>query len=95
MKISIEQLIELIVKQVVAELTQRGVEIDFGNEKNISLSTKVEIDMSGYKTPVLTENNSQLNFAEREIIIPEKTVITPGAREIIKKKKLIVTHKTN
>jgi hypothetical protein len=95
MNISIEQLIELIVKQVVAELTQHGVEIDFGDEKKSSSNTKVEIDMSCYKTPVLTENNSQLNFAEREIIVPKKTVITPGAREIIKKKKLIVTHKTN
>jgi len=95
MKISIERLIELIVKQVVAELTKRGVEIDFGDENKLLLNTKVEIDMSCYKTPVLTENNFQFISAEGEIIIPEKTVITPGAREIIKKKKLIVTHKTN
>ncbi len=102
MKISIEKIIELVVKEVISELTKRGYEINFSSRgKNpgaaFSSNKKVyeEIDMSDYKTPVLTEKNIQLLNEEVEgIIVPEKTIITPGAKDLIKKKNLIITHKS-
>ena len=94
MKISIEELIEIIVSEVIKELGKQGVEIDFGSQKRDTGSSKEqvkEIDMSEYKTPILTENQLlALGEDIKEIIIPGKTIITPVAHEIAKKRKLII-----
>lgn len=103
MKIPVKNLIELIVKQVIEAIIEQGGEIDFSGMEDIrvkqnrpEVSTSFEIDMSRYKTPVLTESLILEAGQETiEIIIPEKTIITPGARDIIKKKKLIITYKIN
>jgi hypothetical protein len=59
-------------------------------------TNKKVIDMNGYKTPVLTENHiAVLEYEVNEIIIPKGTIITPGAKDLIKKRKLILTYKTN
>ena len=98
MKISIEELIELIVREVISELTKRGIDVDL-DDNNVSakssfIKTNFEIDMSNYRTPLLTENNlSMLDSNIVEIIVPAGTIITPGARETIRKKKLIITYK--
>lgn len=101
MKISVEKIIEIVVREVISELMKRGYEINFSTTvtnpvSDLSGNTKsrVEMNMGGYKTPVLTENNILLmGQGITEIIIPEKTIITPGARDLIKKKKIIITHK--
>jgi hypothetical protein len=101
LKISIEELIELITREVISELTKLGIVVEFDSPKNVLVMTKttstktsIEIDMSNYRTPVLTENNlSMLDSSVTEIIIPVGTIITPNARDIIRKKKLIITHK--
>ena len=50
--------------------------------------------MSSYRTPVLTENHIQrLHPLTGEIIVPQGTVITPKARELIKVKQILVTMK--
>lgn len=96
MKISIEELIEIVTREVIKELLKKGVKIDFDSpDENVIGSNRnvKEIDMSGYKTPVLTENHlDELNNGITEIIIPKKTVITPGARIVIKTKQLIITY---
>jgi len=96
MKISIEELIEIVTREVIKELLKKGVKIDFDSpDENVigSNGNVKEIDMSGYKTPVLTENHlNEFDNGITEIIIPEKTVITPGARTVIKTKKLIITY---
>ena len=95
MQISIEELVEIIVKELLAKgivINSTSVSKDIGRkseEKKL-----IEIDMSGFKTPVLTENQlTSLESSIEEIIIPERTIITPGAREIIHKKKLKVIYK--
>ena len=59
MKISIEELVELITRKVIKELIKRGIDVDFNNDKKAaassSLKKSIEIDMSRYKTPLLTE----------------------------------------
>jgi hypothetical protein len=97
LKISIEELVELVTREVIAELTKLGIEVDniSMTTKTTSIKTSIEIDMSGYRTPVLTENNlSSLDSNITEIIIPVNTIITPGARNIIRKRNLIITHKS-
>ena len=110
MNISIEKLIEIIVSNVITELTKQGVEIDYSGltskansdcsckKHNESADNRFVMDMSEYKTPVLTERNlSALDNSITEIVIPKGTIITPVAREIIKKRKLILSsnYKTN
>lgn len=99
MKINIENLVEIIVKEVIAELLKIGVELDFSKEiktgdvSNHGNQKKQEIDMSGYKTPILTEYTLEsIGQDVNEIIIPKGTVLTPGARDIVKKRKFIISY---
>ena len=99
MKINIESLVEIIVKEVIAELSKIGVELDLSKEmKTVDFSSngkrkKQEIDMSNYKTPILTEFALEsISKDVNEIIIPKGTVFTPGARDIIKKRNFIISY---
>lgn len=95
MEINIESLIKIIVKEVIAELSKSGIKIKYAEENILGSKMKKQhkVNMNGFKTPVLTENSFDLiDPAVEEIIIPEGTVLTPGAREIIKKRNyLLVT----
>jgi hypothetical protein len=78
------------------ELQARGIKINTNQlavDQNRFLRNKVErIDMSKYRSPVLTENHlRRLHALTGEVIVPKKTVITPKAREIAKEKNIIIT----
>lgn len=99
MEITLEKLISLVTVEVVKELKKQGIQVissldndDLGILTD-SLKTKSEkIDMSRYRTPVLTEIHiRRLHQLTGEVIIPKNTIITPKAKEIIKEKKLIIT----
>jgi hypothetical protein len=97
MNITIEHLIELVVRETIRELSRRGIpienELGKSNEpvENKNVSACVSIDLSQYRTPVLTEAHLvKIDDSVREISIPQGTVITPGAKELIKKRNLIV-----
>jgi hypothetical protein len=99
LKINIETLIEIIVKEVIAELSKIGVNVDFskgiqtGDFSNYGNQKKHKIDMSAYKTPLLTEYALEsIGQDVNEIIIPKGTVFTPGARDIIKKRNFIISY---
>jgi hypothetical protein len=99
-QISIEKLVEIIVREVVKELLAKGIVIDntsFSHNKIEYLEEKksIEIDMSGFRTPVLTENQlTSLESSIEEIIVPGGTILTPVAREIIQKRKLKINYKS-
>lgn len=103
LQISLEELTVLVVQKVIGELNRHGVDVSYLPIVDSSISGPssqpkrvLEINMSEYKTPVLAKNHFQSIEPDIvEIIIPEKTVITQGARDMIKKKKLTVTYKTN
>ena len=93
MEINIEKIIQIVTKQVVKELQSSGVKITYNSGSGVNhqaLHTKTEtIDMSKYKTPILTENHiRRLHELTGEVIVPEGTVITPKAREMIKDKRI-------
>lgn len=100
MEIKIEDLVRLIVKEVIAELSKNGIVVNLNSSEKIlshSPASQQEfcetINMKNYKSPVLTENHiNSLNANVREIIIPKRTVITPGARDAIAKRRLKVTN---
>ena len=99
--ISIEQLVESIVREVVAELTKRGVVIGSPGApvrnapvQHARAGTTLEIDMSAYRTPVLTQNQlTRIDPKVSTIIVPCSTVVTPGAWGIIRSKKLTLIRK--
>ena len=54
----------------------------------------IEIDMGGYRTPILTEDYlTRLAPSVSTVIVPCSTVLTPGARDLIRKKKLSIVRK--
>jgi len=106
-KVSLETIIHMITKQVIEELQKNDVEIvmhDSGNDQNqqgknqeriqsSNPKNKVErIDMSSFRSPVLTENHIQrLHVLTGEIIVPKGTVLTPKARQLIIQKNILLT----
>ena len=103
-EVSLEKIINLVVREVVSELEKRGVKIVTSSQNSpintggsltvTGIKTKTEkIDMTGYKTPILTERHiDRLHELTGEIIIPMGTVITPKAREVIKQKNLSIRY---
>jgi len=98
MEIDLETLIQKIVRQVIGELESRGVRVTAapapagGGLKNQDLQAQTERpDLSGYKTPVLTEKHVRRLRADTcRIIVPPGTVISPRAREMLKEKNILV-----
>lgn len=97
----IEKLIEIIVREVISELSKLNmIDLNSGIKnsdcscKNIIKKVQPKIiDMSNYKTPILTENHLlTLDPTISEILVPKGTIITPGARDIIKKQKLVLNN---
>ena len=99
-QIPIEKLVEAIVREVVAELTKRGVEISSpGMPGGVRAAAhvqgaSVEIDMSTFRTPVLTENQLiRIGPKVSTVVVPCNTVVTPGAWDVIRSKKLTLVRK--
>ncbi|HLP17345.1 MAG TPA: hypothetical protein VK470_13870 [Bacteroidota bacterium] len=115
MTINLDQLIELVVRETLKELTRLGVDVSEEmtvapdpvsgmtpvqtrvssnlSKYKLPAQTRVSIDLSKYKTPVLTE--AQVNALDERIVeieIPPGTVITPGARDLIKRRKLLIAN---
>lgn len=97
MEISLEKLINLVTAEVVKELKRQGVQVvvSGGQAQQQVMNgfrTKSEkIDMSKYKTPVLTEGHiRKLHELTGEVIVPERTIITPKAKELIKERQLSI-----
>ena len=105
MNLSIEELVNKVVAEVLAELSRRGVKVDVGSPQKSPVqvashlkvvkvadmaTTAVHVvDMSGFRSPVLLENYLlSLGPEVKEIAVPCGTVVTPGAKEVIKKKNL-------
>ena len=96
---SIEEIVELVTREVIEELRRQGIQVlnALPDKTGAEMEKEVlELDMSGYKTPILSESSfHKIAVETKELIIPEKTVITPGARDIIKRKQLRITYKSN
>lgn len=96
---SIEEIVEFVTREVIKELRRQGVNVisTLPDKPGAENGKEVlELDMSGYKTPVLTEISfHKIASGTKELIVPEKTVITPGARDIIKRKQIRISYKSN
>jgi hypothetical protein len=93
-----EELINKVVAAVLAELARRGVKVDFGPPQKSSFTTAPMpgsathvVDMSEFRSPVLLERHLMSLAPEvKEIAVPAGTVITPGAKDLLRRKKLIL-----
>ncbi|HDL18928.1 MAG TPA: hypothetical protein ENH29_07725 [Bacteroidetes bacterium] len=98
MEISIEKLVSLVTAEVVKELVKQGVKVTspsgpvLNANETSSLNTKVQkINMSKYKTPVLTENHiRRLHVLTGAVVVPKGTIVTPKAKELIREKQIDV-----
>ena len=96
MKISLDELIALITKEVVKELNNRGIKIDnsYLNNSNCgctkeSTQKSIELDFTGYVTPLVTEEKiNELSESISEIVVPKNTIITPSAVDLIKERNI-------
>lgn len=97
MNISLEKIISLVVKEVIAELTKRGIHVDgeVGNIPNVDKNQrKIKLELKEYKTPLLNEARIlDMDLSIEEIEVPQKTIITPSAQDLIRKRKIIITKK--
>jgi hypothetical protein len=99
MNLSMEELINKVVAAVLAELARRGIKLDAVPSPPSGVRAmpaagphSYVVDMSGFKSPVLLERHVFMLSPEiKEIVVPAGTVVTPGARDIIKKKNLKLT----
>lgn len=97
MKISLEEIISLVVKEVIAELAKKGIQVDGeinSFSKTDTTKQKIKLDLKEYKTPLLTEARIlELDSEVVEIEVPIKTIITPSAQDLIRKRNIIITKK--
>ena len=100
-EVELDKIVNLVVKEVVSQLQDKGVKVVTTNSTNSNPSinpdedgykTRTEkINMEKYKSPILTGRQLRnLHELTGKILIPEGTVITPKAKDIIKKKNLAV-----
>ena len=95
MKIAIEDIVKMVTLEVAKELVRRGYEVE-GLESpltNDKVQKSLEIDMSEFKTPVLTENSFwNMDKSVTELIVPANTVISYGAAREIKLRKITIKY---
>jgi len=98
MQLTIEQLVAVVVKEVLAELERRGmvpgIRSGAGSvAESAGSSSTVTLDMTGYRTPVLTEHRVRaLERHVREVVVPAGTVCTWGARDVMAQRKIKLTY---
>jgi hypothetical protein len=95
-KIAIEDIVKMVTMEVVKELSRRGYEVEGlpMSLKNDKVKTSLEIDMSEFKTPILTENSFwNMDKGVTELIVPANTVISYGASREIKLRKITIKYK--
>ncbi len=100
MQITVEKIIQIVTAEVLRELKKLGVDIVSSPEsvdnkflsREAGVRTKSEIiDMSKFRTPIVTENHlRKLHDLTGEIIVPDGTIVTPKAREMIKEKHILI-----
>jgi len=97
-EISLQKIIEIVTEEVIKELIKKGIKIDesfIRKTENNNNNKSFEIDMRRFKTPIVTENIlGSIDKNINKIIVPAKTIITPGARHIVKKNKLTIIYKS-
>ena len=99
--VPLETVIRLVTERVMAELLTQGVRIEFGagssgaqprvifGEPGTAPPRSERVDMSAYKTPVLTERHIlRLHALTTAVIVPRGTVVSPKAKELLRDRKI-------
>jgi hypothetical protein len=89
-ELSIEKIIELVTREVMRELG-RGAPSTTGANAATDPAAGVRLDMSNYRTPIVTENAiRRLHERAGTVIVPAGTIITPRAKEIMREKNITI-----
>ena len=96
MNISVEHIIEMVTREVIRELKSLGFTVNGSAQTEVvqgNIHPPLELDMSAYKTPLLSEERlKRIHPQVRVIIIPANTIFTPGARDWIRKNRLKIIY---
>lgn len=83
----IEAVVRRITQEVWRELAGRGVPLPAAPAQ--LPDGAVRIDMSRYRTPLLTERAlTALHQRTHSVVVPQGTVVTPRARELLREKNI-------
>jgi hypothetical protein len=92
-----ENLIQLVTREVMRELAARGI-AGIGPQSNepqnaSDATMRQRIDMSKYRTPIITEN-AIMRMHERTatVLAPKGTILTPRAKELMRERNISVIY---
>lgn len=86
---TIEEIVRRATKEVWQELTRRGVELPAAAAA--LPDGAVRIDLSGYRTPLLTERAvARMHARSNTAVVPRGTIVTPRAKELLREKNINV-----
>jgi hypothetical protein len=90
MEVPLETIVLRVVEEVVRELKKQGVQVTTVGSSSAQSRTRVErVDLSGYKTPVLTERHiNQLHESTGIVVVPTGTILSPKAKELLRDRKI-------
>ncbi len=95
MDVNIERIVEMVTREVLRQLGNPGAPIIEAGSASAAqpLTGVARIDMSKYKTPLITERDMlTLHELTREILVPQGTILTPRARDLIRKKNITILY---
>jgi len=98
---SLETIIGEVTERVIRELKNQGIQIVSATGSDDARKTEAaaysgngtvrseRADMTGYRTPVLTERHvKRLHELTGAVIVPRGTVVSPKAKELLKDKNI-------
>ena len=92
--LSLEKIVQLVTREVMRELGRKGMApAPTGAGATVALdpAASARPDMTGYKTPILTENMvARLHERTVTAIVPSGSIVTPRAKEILRKRNISV-----
>jgi hypothetical protein len=91
--VTIEEIIARVTREVLRECSNRGIAIQDATRPATSVAdtSAQRLDMNGFRTPIVTEHDiEKLHEQTSAIIVPNGTIVTPRAKELIRKKNISV-----
>lgn len=94
---SLEKIVKAVTQEVLRELAETGgirtAEARTGPGATQTAPGSERLDMSAYKTPLVTENSiRRLHELTGSIIVPAAARITPRAKELLREKNIKVIY---
>jgi hypothetical protein len=92
--LSLDKIVQIVTREVMSELARKGIaapRTGASAATALDTMTNVRLDMSKFKTPIVTENAlSRLHERAVTVIVPAGAIITPRAKEFLRERNISV-----